>query len=335
MARWLIGFGANLGEPQATYEAARRRLADLGLAATQSSSLIRTTPIGVASAQPDYQNGAFAGTTTLEPLEVLEALQTVEHELGRTRDERWGARKIDLDLLLYDDLVIATPRLVVPHPRFALRWFAVAPAAEIAPDWVHPVLGWTLERLCRHLAEAANYAAFCGGSRATARQLVDELAEELPVERVFLPEKLSPSASDEEEADELKRLVSGLEQLTLVDPADYPATGERWLISDFWAGELDRLLPNAAPAQQAELGKWRAAVRVRPKLLVMIENAADPLAGELPSPPVAHTSQRAPLLMPPLPAPLLRCSAGDFAWAKRELAATLHAMRPLGSTNSR
>ena len=85
--------------------------------------------------------------TQIEPHEVLKILLDIEDQFGRVREVRWGARTLDLDLLLYDDRIIESPNLEVPHPRMGARAFVLVPLAEIAPDWIHPVSNCAIEPL--------------------------------------------------------------------------------------------------------------------------------------------------------------------------------------------
>ena len=89
--------------------------------------------------QPDYINGCAILKTSLNPFQLLQVLFDTEQMFGRERRERWGARTLDLDLLLYGDRLIDTPELVLPHPSMGDRAFVLLPLAEIAADWVHPV----------------------------------------------------------------------------------------------------------------------------------------------------------------------------------------------------
>ena len=97
--------------------------------------------------QPRFLNGAVAVETTLEPRALLEALLDVERRLGRVREERWGPRTIDLDLLLYGDAVVDGPGLTVPHPRLRERAFALEPLLELDPSLVVPGQGPVVELL--------------------------------------------------------------------------------------------------------------------------------------------------------------------------------------------
>lgn len=135
-----IGLGSNLGNSQATLEAALETLNRTpGITVKTRSSWYKTAPIGPS--QPDYLNACALLDVQLNPQELLKTLLAIEDEFGRVRKERWGARTLDLDLLLFDDLILETPELQIPHPRMTQRAFVLVPLAEIAPDWIEPVLG--------------------------------------------------------------------------------------------------------------------------------------------------------------------------------------------------
>lgn len=108
-----------------------------------------TKPIGPP--QPDYVNGCVTIRTSLTPLELLRVLQAIEAEFGRVRQERWGARTLDLDLLLYETQIIDAPTLQLPHPRMVERAFVLVPLAEIAPDWIEPRSGQSIAVLANKL----------------------------------------------------------------------------------------------------------------------------------------------------------------------------------------
>lgn len=137
-----IGLGGNLDEPAARIRAARAAIGVLpGIRELAFSSLYRSAPLGPAE-QPDYVNAVMAVATSLSPLKLLDALQSVETAFGRVRlGERWGPRTLDLDLLLYGAEILANDRLTVPHPGLAQREFVLYPLLEIAPDLDIPGLG--------------------------------------------------------------------------------------------------------------------------------------------------------------------------------------------------
>ena len=118
--------------------------------------------VGGPEGQRPYLNGALLLETSLEPEALLTRLLQIEAELGRCRSTRWDQRTIDLDLLLYDSLVVRSPELELPHPRMAVRRFVLEPAAEVAGSMVHPTIGWSVDRLLEHLCSATPYAAIVG-----------------------------------------------------------------------------------------------------------------------------------------------------------------------------
>jgi 2-amino-4-hydroxy-6-hydroxymethyldihydropteridine diphosphokinase len=141
VTRAYVGLGANLGPREVTLLRAVDLLAETeGVDVLQVSQLRQTEPFGVVD-QPPYLTGAVAVDTTLTPRELLERLLEIERQLGRVRDVRWGARTIDLDLLVYGDLSVDEPGLRVPHPRLAERRFALEPLAELDPALDIPGLG--------------------------------------------------------------------------------------------------------------------------------------------------------------------------------------------------
>ena len=146
-----IGLGSNLQSPRDQVTSALDELARLpACQLIKASSLYRSAPLGPA--QPDYINAVAALGTELEPLALLRQLQALEQQHGRLRLERWGPRTLDLDLLLYDDVEMATEVLTLPHPEMVNRNFVLIPLAEIAPDLQmadnRPLTAWVAD--CSH-----------------------------------------------------------------------------------------------------------------------------------------------------------------------------------------
>ncbi|MBS7821491.1 2-amino-4-hydroxy-6-hydroxymethyldihydropteridine diphosphokinase [Wohlfahrtiimonas chitiniclastica] len=132
-----IALGANLENPVAQLTTALEEIAQLpNTSIIQCSKFYRTKPIGPA--QPDIINAVIALQTALSPYELLHALQAIELKHGRTRTVRFGARTLDLDVLLYEDWVNDDSALIVPHPRMHERNFVLIPLYEIAPDLILP-----------------------------------------------------------------------------------------------------------------------------------------------------------------------------------------------------
>lgn len=174
----LIALGANLpspeGAPRETLQAALHRLAAMGLRVAARSAWYRTPafPPGAGAA---FVNGAAALEAAMEPAELLAALHEVERGFGRSRDLRWAPRSCDLDLIASDARVLPDPAtarrwiglaladqrragppgLILPHPRVQDRAFVLRPLLDIAPDWVHPLLGRTVREMLDDLPAAA------------------------------------------------------------------------------------------------------------------------------------------------------------------------------------
>ena len=151
----LLGLGSNLGGRREFIERAARLIDEIeGVELKSISSLIETEPVG-GPPQGRYLNGAAELETALEPRDLLARLQEVEAELGRARKVLNGPRNIDLDILLFGDLVVDAGDLVLPHPRMCERAFVLEPLNEIAPGRVHPIKRKSIEELLGELRSAA------------------------------------------------------------------------------------------------------------------------------------------------------------------------------------
>jgi 2-amino-4-hydroxy-6-hydroxymethyldihydropteridine diphosphokinase len=147
VTRAYVGLGANLGPREETLRRAVELLSEAeGVAVVAVSELRETEPVGVVD-QPRFLNGAVALETTLSPRRLLDVLLGIERSLGRVRGERWGPRTIDLDLLVYGDVVVSEPGLRVPHPRLSARRFALEPLADLDDDLEIPGEGRVSELL--------------------------------------------------------------------------------------------------------------------------------------------------------------------------------------------
>lgn len=132
-----IALGTNLGDRKTNLRAAIEAMPP-DVKVVEKSHIYETPPWGYED-QPAFLNMVVKAETSLEPESLLKYLKQIEAELGREKSVRWGPRLIDLDILFYDDLVIESPPLVIPHPRLHERAFVLVPLADIAPDLVHLV----------------------------------------------------------------------------------------------------------------------------------------------------------------------------------------------------
>ncbi len=207
MSLALISLGSNLGDRAANLQAAIEELQHTNESRLQAvSACHETQSVGGPTGQGAFLNAAALLETALSPQALLVRLQEIEAHRGRTREVRWDARTLDLDLLLYDQLVLNLPVLTIPHPRMGFRRFVLAPAVEIAPELRHPLFGWTVRLLWQHSNNTPPYLAIACSQRAPATQLATRMAQRLPA-----------------------RLLSDTQQLATTDWRQPIVT-----VSDFW-----------------------------------------------------------------------------------------------------
>lgn len=151
MAEAYLGLGSNLGDREANLARAIELIETGGVSITRLSSLYETEPVGVQE-QPWFLNLVLAGQTSLTPLGLLDTLQAIERRMGRVRTVRWGPRVIDIDILLYGQVILESARLTIPHPQMADRAFVLVPLVEIAPEAWHPGLEMTAQELLDRLS---------------------------------------------------------------------------------------------------------------------------------------------------------------------------------------
>lgn len=186
MPRCFIAFGGNLGRVEETFAAARARLGETeGVRLIRGSSLFRSSPVGEHSGG-EFLNAAAEIETELEPLQLLDRLQAIESDLGRTREVHWGPRTLDLDLILYGSEVLELPRLRVPHPACWYRRFVLDPLVEIAADVVHPEKRISFGRLRERLLERPLRLGVTGADRDARSAAIGAL------ERQFAAAAVSP-----------------------------------------------------------------------------------------------------------------------------------------------
>jgi len=132
--RCFIALGSNLDDPESQLRRAVQQLHALRQTHVHDVSPVYQNPAVGPGEQPDYLNAVVALDSNLSPRELLQVLQTIENNQGRRRDIRWGARSLDLDILLYGDMRLDEPDLQIPHPRMLQRNFVLYPLFDIAPD---------------------------------------------------------------------------------------------------------------------------------------------------------------------------------------------------------
>ncbi len=210
----LISFGSNLGDRDAVVAHAAQLVDRSGVVAhsrdretspsatgLRASRLFETPPIGGPGGQSPFLNAVAAFATDASAADVLDVLQQAERELGRKRENRWGARSIDLDVVLHGQVCgdapagrrgliggrgpVGSPRsLVVPHPRYTARKFVVVPACDVAADYRDPRFGWTLADLATHLAAAPPSMSLTGGDESLRQTICERLAAEYNIQIV-------------------------------------------------------------------------------------------------------------------------------------------------------
>jgi len=174
-----ISLGGNLGSVEQTFDSALEILRNDGrVEVTKVSSRFRTAGIGDRSGD-DFLNAAAEILTELTPLGLLHLLQTIENNLGRTREVVWGPRTIDLDILFYGSQRVTMPALIIPHPHCWYRRFVLDPLVEIAPDFEHPVIGKTITVIREKLLLRPLLVGLAANSKAEIQRL-DIMVREFP-----------------------------------------------------------------------------------------------------------------------------------------------------------
>lgn len=155
MNRAFLGFGGNLEQPLTQFRLARAQLAEhQQIDVISSSPLYQTPAIGGPENQPDFLNAVVEIQAGMSAQDLLYLCRQIEDAAGRTREVHWGPRTLDIDLLLFADLVMETDQLILPHPRLHQRHFVLLPLADITPNLQHPLLNCSVARLLEQLPPA-------------------------------------------------------------------------------------------------------------------------------------------------------------------------------------
>ena len=289
MATVLVALGSNLGDRIARID----RAVDLvgahpAITVVGRSNWYCTRPIGGPAGQGEFVNAAIRLETSLAPEALLAALQNVEADLGRQRRARWEARTIDLDLLLFGELILKTPRLEVPHPRMAFRRFVLEPAVDVAPAMRHPSMGWTVRQMLDHLDHAANYMALTGvpgtGKTPLARRVAESTSSRLI--RDVAPGLRDVFDATDRRSATAKREIELLERRCACLAAADGEAEASGVVSDFWVGQglaYGRFSAGKQDYKEIEAA-WRRFQRrvISPKLLVVLTAPSDWLLAHSP-----------------------------------------------------
>ena len=278
MARCLVGCGSNLGHRREQLDRAVELLRFMpGVRMLAVSRFRETRPVGGPVGQSAYLNGACLLETDLGPHDVLGMLSAVENTLHRERTERWGERTLDLDLLLYDDLVVDETTLTVPHPRMATRRFVLEPAVEIAADFEHPLAACSLRTLLDNISAPHPLVAVVGAPGSGAEEVAAAVGDAVMARVIHAPRPLPlpvPATSAEGWHDLIAAWVEPLASAAW--PDDPHGTVVDYCIDTIAAAAAVGLSP--ADAARLDAALERAARRARvPHVAILLVAPADVL----------------------------------------------------------
>jgi 2-amino-4-hydroxy-6-hydroxymethyldihydropteridine diphosphokinase len=290
MPTCLLGLGSNLGDREAALNSALDEIDALpNVRLSRRSDWHRSRPLGGPPDQAEYLNAAAVAETTVPPLAFLELLQRIEARHGRVPAERWAARPLDIDLLLYGDEVIEMPHLTVPHLRMTFRRFVLEPAAEVAPRLAHPIIGWPVERLLLHLNSAKDEVVMLSPSGALRSELTAKVSQRFGARVIDAP------------------TFKTAEQL-------WPASYATWLAVNRSAGATP-------PANEPSAGGLRYAAAQFPKLTILLDADGDA--------PRAVKSDWSAIVRQPGRGPMLRLQLSDRAAIEAEVFAAIESVWPI------
>ncbi|MBX6311683.1 MAG: 2-amino-4-hydroxy-6-hydroxymethyldihydropteridine diphosphokinase [Isosphaeraceae bacterium] len=352
----LIGLGSNLGDRRAHLDAAVEALATIpGVEVRAISSYHETEPVGGPPGQGRFLNAAARLWVDPEigpgPFELLRALQAIEARAGRIRTEHWGARTLDLDLLLYGSARFETPELTLPHPRMAIRRFVLAPAAEVmTTGFRDPQTGLTIPELLANLDRRPSYLALAGLPGPSRQALCQRLATSLQAVGLFRGRNSLNvvdlvAATEESFCDHiLRQAFDGLVADLHRDRWTAAAWGDRWVLTDTWLDELFVAASVRYAAREAdrclesfrEALRWAHGVALPPTFVVLWEPPAEDLVEHVGVEPLARVTEawgryrealKSYIEGPSCRVPTLRISQGNIEAAAIEILAACAATR--------
>jgi len=152
MNKAILLIGGNLGDRTGHLQQAVEQIDKQVGKVEKISALYETAAWGHVE-QPDYLNQALLVSTGMDARTLLQTVLAIEHNIGRIRRQKWGARVIDIDIIFYNDTIINEPDLKIPHPQMQFRQFVLVPLTEIIPDWQHPVLHQSVSTLLENCTD--------------------------------------------------------------------------------------------------------------------------------------------------------------------------------------
>jgi 2-amino-4-hydroxy-6-hydroxymethyldihydropteridine diphosphokinase len=341
----LIGIGSNLGDRAENLSAAVDRIGENPQVDVAAVSRFHTTdPVGGPGGQGKFLNAAVRLATSLAPEALMRHLLNVEMGLGRRRSQRWGPRTVDLDILLYGQAIVRLPDLKIPHARMAFRRFVLEPAVEVAPELIHPEIGWTVARLLEHLNVATPYVAVAGLPGAGKSKLAAAVAGRTGAQLIRDPggaaEPAGRAGHDRSDGRVHSRLLD--RQWKALDQAG-PVGEPTESISDFWLDQArayaERWLSHHERAAYVECHEQARTRAVPPKLLVLLDfeprdsaaylRRVSPVESDVPSEScLAAIGSRLDQMASTVGRhPVLRLPAAEFERAVDETVAAVQTMR--------
>jgi len=292
MARCLVGCGSNLGNRRELLDRAVELLRFMpGVRILATSRYREFRPVGGPNGQTPFLNAACLLETDLGPNELLGMLKAVENTLERQREIRWGPRTIDLDLLLYGDVVVNSEELVLPHPRMSTRRFVLEPCVEIAAEFRHPVAGCSVGDLLENISPRHPHVAVVGVPGAGAPEVAAAIADFTLGRLLHTPSplpSLSPIAGKGGARGAARLLADFCDTL---DGWSQPILREGWptdphgTIAEYWIGTLMAMAELTLAADDVtELeGRYRRLTdsTVQPNVVILLTTPSDVLADRI------------------------------------------------------